>query len=116
MGGGKFIPPDILGHQAAKFSHIFTKSSAYLHIGLLSWLLLSVGAHMLACTHRTPKRARSTNQCKKKNFINPGYIYIKSTSLMSTVARYIFFILSCIFWPPGANKGQKCPKNHTFSM
>ena len=45
-GGGEFNPtPCSMRNQAAKFSHIFTKLSAYYHIGLPSGLSPSVGMH-----------------------------------------------------------------------
>ena len=41
--GGQIHTPCSLSHPATKLSQIFTKLSAYVHIGQPSWLLLSVG-------------------------------------------------------------------------
>ena len=73
---------------SAKWSQIFTKSSAYLRIGLLSWLKVSVCVHVRVCTHRTSNCARNFGLKTNPHISgNSDRIFMKLCRIMEEVSR-----------------------------
>ena len=75
-------------HTSSKWSRIFTKSSVYLRIGLLSWLKVFVRVHVRACTHRTWKRARNFGQKTNPHISSKwSWIFMKLGMMLEEVSR-----------------------------
>jgi uncharacterized protein (DUF952 family) len=70
-------------HISAKWSQIFMKLSAYVKIGLLSWLIMFVGVYVHACTHREWKHVRNLGQ-----YTNP-HISAKRSQIFMKLSAYV---------------------------
>ena len=70
-------------HILAKWSEIFTKLSAYVKIGLLSWLIMFLGVHVYVCMHSEWKHAHNLGQ-----YTNP-HISAEWSQIFTKLSAYI---------------------------